>query len=152
VKFAVHFDEVVLVAADEPSTTFGPSRGLRLSRLDEICKEITVYFSRKDQIICVSHWVNPEYRLGYDGPPNKGDRRYFREVVFEFVDCTGCNDYGEDIRIIDMAEYTHQYDRRSPTVRNDIARALCGLPAKRPAYDDLSNVYDLFSAAGPAIA
>ena len=73
----------------------------------------------------------------------------FPNNVYEFVDCTGCNDYLSGGLLV-----SHQYYRESPMVRADIIATLAGAVPKRPAYNATTNVYSLFPptvvAAAPA--
>lgn len=135
----VIFDEIVLAAGDEISTTFSaPNKG-RLSRLAKLGREITTYSARDDVAMALSHIVNRNYRLGYDGPANEADTAFFSTAIFEFVDCTGVTDY-----ISSDLDRSHQYYRQSPTVRKDIVQSLAGLMPTRPAFDPAANVYSLF--------
>lgn len=137
------FDEVVLAAADETATTFSAPDGRRLSNLWRLGREITVYYNNDDKLLQLSNIVNRDFRLGYDGPPNKADTRFFSPNVYEFVDCTGVNDY-----ISNDIDRSHQYYRQSPTVRADIADSLAGAVPRRPRYDPETNVYSLFPPVG----
>ena len=138
------FDEVVLAAADEIATTFSTPNGGRLANLWRLGREITVYFNNDDILMAISHIANQNFRLGYDGPPNAADTGFFSPNVYEFVDCTGVNDY-----ISDEVDRSHQYYRQSPTVRTDIVMTLGGATPVRLKYDAAANVYSLFPA--PAI-
>ena len=133
------FDEVILAAADETATTFAAPNDDRLSQLWKVGREITVYHSRNDVAMQLSHLVNRDYRLGYDGPPNQADTQFFSPAVYEFVDCSGIRDYiGSGI------DRTHQYYRQSPTVRGDIVQSLAGFTPTRPKYDPETNLYYLY--------
>jgi esterase/lipase superfamily enzyme len=135
----VIFDEVILAAADETATTFSAASGDRLSQLFKVGREITVYFSRNDVAMELSHVVNKDYRLGYDGPPNESDTQFFSTAIYEFVDCSAIRDFiSADI------DRTHQYYRQSPTVRSDIVQSLAGFTPTRPKFDPAANVYSLF--------
>ncbi len=136
------FDEIVLAAADESATTFSTPNGGRLSDLWRLGREITVYYNNDDVLMHLSHIANQDYRLGYDGPPNKADKRFFSPNVYEFVDCTGVNDFISPL--IQAPDRSHQYYRQSPAVRADIAAGLAGLTPTRPRYDPSANVYSLF--------
>jgi esterase/lipase superfamily enzyme len=71
------FDSTVLAAADEPFDTFGLANGRRLANLREITSRITVYSSREDLLMHASRLANGDFRLGYDGPPNRADQTLF---------------------------------------------------------------------------
>lgn len=136
------FDNAVLAAADEIATTFTTPDNSRLSTLRTLAKRITVYFNYDDVLMHLSHIANGNFRLGYDGPPNKADTRIFDKATYSMVDCTGVNDYISDL--IDQPDRSHQYYRQSPTVRRDIAQTLTGATPPRPKYDSQTNVYSLF--------
>ncbi len=135
------FDEVVLAAADEEATTFAQPNGGRLSNLWRLGHEITTYFNNNDILMGFSEIVNAEdgKRLGDDGPPNEADTHFFSPNIYEFVDCTGIND-SIGTGLLD----SHQYYRKSPTVRADIVATLLGLTPKRLGFDPKANRYWLF--------
>jgi len=137
------FDNAVLAAADEFATTFTtPDRG-RLATLKSLAKRITVYFNYDDVLMHLSHIANGDFRLGYDGPPNRADKTIFDAATYAMVDCTGVNDYISTL--LEQPDQSHQYYRQSPTVRKDIAATLRGEVPKRPHYDAKTNAYSLFS-------
>lgn len=136
------FDEIILAAADEQANSFFLPNNRRLADLWRLGHEVTVYSNCNDVLMTASHWVNGDYRLGYDGPPNKSNTGFFSTSVYEFVDCTGVTDsIGRGL--LD----SHQYYRESPTVRTDILGVLAGLdgaalPGRTP--HPTKNVYTLF--------
>ena len=136
------FDNAVLAAADEIATTFTTPDNGRLSTLKALARRITVYFNYDDILMHLSHVANCDFRLGYDGPPNKADTSIFDKPTYSMVDCTGVNDYISDL--INEPDRSHQYYRQSPTVRADIAQTLTGAIAPRPRYDAKANAYSLF--------
>jgi esterase/lipase superfamily enzyme len=136
------FDEIMLAAADETATSFATPNDGRLADLWRLGREITVYYNNDDIAMALSHLINGDYRLGYDGPANKMDMRFFSPNVYEFVDCTGVDD---DIStLLQAPDRSHQYYRQSPTVRRDIAAGLAGLTPSRKRYDAQGNFYSLF--------
>jgi esterase/lipase superfamily enzyme len=137
------FDTAILAAADEVATTFTTPNNGRLCTLKKLAGRITVYFNYDDVLMHLSHLANCDYRLGYDGPPNKADLKVFDPPVYNMVDCTGVDDYISSI--FDQPDRSHQYYRQSPTVRLDIAQTLSGASPRRPRYDSKANVYSLFS-------
>jgi len=137
------FDEIILAAADEDAATFAAPNGRRLSHLWRLGREITVYSNRDDVAMALSHVANFDYRLGYDGPANAADTGFFSRNVYEFVNCSGVNDYLSNILV--EPDRSHQYYRQSPTVRADIAASLAGLTPNRLRYDASANVYSLFA-------
>jgi esterase/lipase superfamily enzyme len=134
------FNEVVLAAADETSTSFVTPHNGRLSSLWRLGHEITLYFNNHDLAMDLSHIANQDYRLGYDGPPNKADINFFSTNVYDFVDCSAIKDYIDPT----AADRSHQYYRSSPIVRADIAAILAGQQPQRQ-YDDKHNVFSLGS-------
>lgn len=116
------FDEVVLAAADEVATSFEAPDGARLSRLPQISKRISVYYNEVDVAMFLSMAVNRNDRLGKDGADRKTDATLYPPDRFRNVDCTGVDDYNR----LDPIDATHQYYRRSPIVRNDIATLIGG--------------------------
>ena len=136
------FDEVVLAAADEVCTTFSTADNGRLAALWRLGREITVYFNRDDIAMALSHIVNHDFRLGYAGPPNAADTGFFSRNVYDFVDCTGIDDYISSL--LAAPDRSHQYYRQSPTVRSDILETLAGVTPARPRYDKTANLYGLF--------
>ncbi|MFI4999689.1 MAG: alpha/beta hydrolase [Reyranellales bacterium] len=135
------FDEVILAAADEPATTFN-TPNQRLAGLAQVGSEITVYYNNDDILMRLSHIANGGvHRLGYDGPANKPDTELFPPSVYEFVDCTGVNDFLNSPLALDRS---HQYYRQSQRVRTDIVQTLAGFAPARPKFDPIENVYTLF--------
>lgn len=118
------FDEVILAAADEVAETFEVPNGGRLSFLPKIAKRISVYASEIDVAMFLSMAVNRNDRLGFKGAENKDNQTLYPPATFRSVDCTSIDDYSW----IDPPDATHQYYRRSPTVRADIAALIAGQP------------------------
>ena len=112
------FDQVFLAAADEIYRTFEyPSEG-RLSGLSELTRRITILTSINDQVLQFSNVINGMKRLGQDGPHDKFDLTRFPPATYRMVDCSAFQDYFFD------PGTSHQYYRRSPTVRAAIAQAM----------------------------
>ena len=135
------FDEIVLAAGDELATTFAIPNGGRLSNLWRLGNEITVYSNKNDALMKLSRIVNAAdgNRLGYEGPPNAADTRFFSSNVYEFIDCTGIDDsLGKGLMD------THQYYRESRKVRADIVSVLLGSQRDLNHYDYADNMYRLF--------
>jgi esterase/lipase superfamily enzyme len=115
------FDEVILAAADEVHNSFDLPPIGRLSALNRLCRRISIYASEADQVLDVSFLFNDlTKRLGRDGPDNAGDPNRFPPATYRTVNCSGFRDY--DVNF----QYSHQYYRRSPGVRTDIAKTLVG--------------------------
>lgn len=119
------FDEVFLAAADEQADSFGGPPGTRLSRLPGLCDRISIYSSRRDIAMDLSRAVNGDERLGFDGPTDKADIAAFPPATFRLGDTTEVDDFDP----LTPQDATHQYYRRSATVRADIARTMAGNPA-----------------------
>jgi esterase/lipase superfamily enzyme len=137
------FDTAVLAAADEVATSFSSPNNGRLRMLKSLARHITLYFNYDDVLMHLSHLANCDFRLGYDGPPNKSDIQFFDRPTYAMVDCTGVDDYISSI--FDQPDRSHQYYRQSPTVRFDIAQTLVGQSPFRPRYDAHANVFSLFA-------
>ena len=59
-------------------------------------------------------------RLGEDGPYDASDTTEFPPAKYRVVDCTSIDDYDFGLAS------SHQYYRRSPTVRTNIANTMAG--------------------------
>jgi esterase/lipase superfamily enzyme len=115
------FDEVILAAADEVynSFEFGPAG--RLSALDRLGQRISVYASGEDAVLDISMAINlGAKRLGQDGPHDRSNTNRFPPPKYRTVQCGGFRDYA-----INLGS-SHQYYRRSPGVRMDIANTMAG--------------------------
>jgi len=112
------FDEALLAAADEVfnSFDFGPQG--RLSGLSRLAKRISIYSSERDEVLKLSNVLNLVQRLGQDGPHDGSDTGRFPPDKYLMVDCTSATDYAFN------PESSHQYYRRSPKVRADIAKTM----------------------------
>ena len=114
------FDEVFLAAADERFDTFGFPAGARLSRLKDLGRRISIYYSVLDIAMYLSLAVNLITRLGHEGPRHKADQTEFDPARYRILDCAEVDDYNKAI----PPDASHQYYRRSPKVRADIAAAM----------------------------
>ena len=113
------FDEALLAAADEIYNSFEYMPSGRLSALDRLTRRISTYFSEEDAVLKLSMAVNlGAKRLGQDGPHDRFDTNRFPPSKYRTVDCTGFRDYD-----VGLAS-SHQYYRRSPGVRTDIANTM----------------------------
>jgi esterase/lipase superfamily enzyme len=137
------FDSIILAAADEQSDTFALADGRRLANLRQITPRIAVYSSREDVLMLASRLVNGNFRLGFDGPPNRADRTFFPPGMYEFLDCTANRDFTDPF--LASPDRTHQYYRQSVSVRQDVARVLKGVaaPAGARTFDAVRNVFSL---------
>ncbi len=117
---AVLFDAAVLAAADEVYDSFSYPFPQRLSGLTHFAGQVSAYFSRADEALILSNLVNGVQRLGQDGPAGDSDTTKFPPALFRTMDCTACQDYDFN------TSSSHEYYRRSPTVRADIASVIAG--------------------------
>jgi esterase/lipase superfamily enzyme len=118
---ALLFDEAILAAADERYETFDFPLPRRLSGLERLAQRISTYFSAADLVLGVSVMINAGIRrLGQNGPRGRTDTTRFPPARYRMVDCTRFIDYAYDFAS------SHQYYRRSPGVRTDIATLMDG--------------------------
>ena len=115
------FDEAILAAPDERYDSFDFPEPGRLSSLHRLAQRISIYFSAADAVLAVSMAINlGAKRLGQDGPHDRFDTNKFPAAQYRMVNCTGFRDYDFSFAS------SHQYYRRSPGVRTDIAAAMAG--------------------------
>jgi hypothetical protein len=69
-------------------------------------------------VLALSHALNGSKRLGQDGPDDRSNATRFPPTIYRMVDCTGFRDYTIDFQA------SHQYYRRSPGVRADLANTM----------------------------
>jgi esterase/lipase superfamily enzyme len=113
------FDEAFLAAADEVYNTFEFGPEGRLSSLSRLAKRISIYSSERDDVLKLSMAVNLGVkRLGQDGPHDRANGTRFPPATYRMVDCSAVTDYAFDLAS------SHQYYRRSPLVRTDIAKTM----------------------------
>jgi esterase/lipase superfamily enzyme len=114
------FDAAVLAAADEVYDTFSYPSPTRLSGLTQFAGLVSIYYSRSDQALALSKFVNHVQRLGQDGPLGEADPTKFPPALYRMMDCSTYRDYDFN------TSSSHEYYRRSPTVRADIAKVIAG--------------------------
>lgn len=113
------FDEAILAAADERYDSFDFPEPGRLSALHRLAGRISIYFSAADAVLSLGMAINlGAKRLGQDGPHDRFDAAKFPPSQYRMVDCRGFYDYAFDFTS------SHQYYRRSPGVRTDIATTM----------------------------
>jgi esterase/lipase superfamily enzyme len=113
------FDLAVLAAGDCDYDAFDQPNLARLSGLVDLSDRVAIYFSRADNVLQVSMFVNlGAKRLGQDGPHNRADTVEFPTAQYAMQDCSDVRDYPFD------PLSSHQYYRESPTVRGLIADAM----------------------------
>jgi esterase/lipase superfamily enzyme len=114
------FDEVLLAAADERFDSFGFPAGARLSRLRDLGRRISIYYSVRDIALYLSFAVNLTARIGHEGPEHKADAARFDPARYRIADCAEVGDYD----LFSPSDASHQYYRRSKKVRADIAAVM----------------------------
>ncbi|WP_376093240.1 alpha/beta hydrolase [Roseomonas sp. CCTCC AB2023176] len=115
------FDEVFLAAADTEHAEDGAGPPF-LRNLRALASRVTQYASTADDILRLSQVVNRQQRLGRDGPIDRTDATAYPPPQYRLVDCSAVRDDGPGQGI----DTSHQYYRRVPAVRDDIARAMAG--------------------------
>jgi esterase/lipase superfamily enzyme len=121
---ALLFDETILAAADEIYNSFDFPPPGRLSDLSRLTDRTSIYYSEADMVLPVSMAINlGAKRLGQDGPHDRSNTGRFPPAQYRMVDCTGFRDYPFDFAS------SHQYYRRSPEVRSDIAELMASAAA-----------------------
>src|SRR4029077_3014320 len=83
---------------------------------------VSGFFSPRDVAGYFSPAINLTESLGFDGPANKSSPTQYPPNRFRSINCTDLNDYDS----IHPPDSSHQYYRRSPKARDDIARAFTG--------------------------
>jgi esterase/lipase superfamily enzyme len=115
------FDEAILAAADERYDTFEFPPPGRLSNLHRLAKRIAICFSTADAVLALSVAINlGARRLGQEGPHHRFDTNRFPPSEYLMVDCSEFRDYRFGFAS------SHQYYRRSPGVRAEIAQVMAG--------------------------
>jgi esterase/lipase superfamily enzyme len=97
---AMLFDEVFLAAADERFDSFTLPMAARLSRLADLTPRISIYYSVRDIASLSQFCRQPGTSAGTRGPDT------------------------HDYDLLDPPDASHQYYRRSPKVRADIAATM----------------------------
>ncbi len=69
-------------------------------------------------MLCLSNVINGQQRLGQDGAKYHGNATLFPPAQYRTVDCSAFDDYDRDF------QSSHQYYRRSPRARADIAAVM----------------------------
>ena len=116
------FDETLLAAADADFAE-GKAGPAWLGAAGRLSTRVSQYVSGADQILRLSQVVNGVQRLGRDGPVDRTDTGAYPPAKFRLVDCSGLVDPGPGQGI----DTSHQYYRRIPAVRDDMARVMAGL-------------------------
>ena len=115
---ALLFDEAFLAAPDERYDSFAFPRDGRLSGLHRLTPRIMILFSQADAVLGVSAFLNGTQRMGQSGPQARFDTDRFPPDQYSMLDCTGYHDFQFGFGT------SHQYYRRSPSVRGLISAAM----------------------------
>ncbi len=115
------FDHAVLAAGDSAAAQAGLAP-VWVTSMPLWAAGTSLYVSDADRILMLSEGVNGTQRLGSKGPPGQRNAAVFPPDRVRFIACGRLPDTGPDAGV----DGTHQYYRRIPAVRNDIARALAG--------------------------
>lgn len=115
------FDEAISASADSPfqEDGIGPHW---LNHLGKVSGRVSLYHSAGDQILRLSQVVNNIQRLGRSGPPDRADMMRYPKDRWRFVDCEKLHDTGPGLTL----DSSHQFYRRLPEVRDDVARVMTG--------------------------
>jgi esterase/lipase superfamily enzyme len=113
------FDEAISAAADSPFEEMGQAPAW-LSHLGRLSGRVSIYHSAGDQILRLSQVVNNVQRLGRSGPADRNDLKRYPKDRWRFVDCENLLDTGPGLSL----DSSHQFYRRIPEVRNDMARVM----------------------------
>jgi esterase/lipase superfamily enzyme len=115
------FDEALSAAADSPflENELGPAW---LTHLGKVSGRVSLYHSAGDQILRLSQVVNNIQRLGRSGPGDRTDLTRYPKDRWRFVDCENLKDTGPGLSL----DSSHQFYRRIPAVRDDMARVMAG--------------------------
>jgi hypothetical protein len=116
------FDEAISAAADTDWQGADGTGPIWLRLLAKLSGRVSLYHSEADNILRLSQVVNDMQRLGRSGPPDITDRDIYPPASFRFVDCAGAVDDGPGSTF----DSPHQFYRRVPAVRDDIAKVMAG--------------------------
>lgn len=117
------FDEAFSVSADTGWSEKTGASPAWLQHLGKLSGRVHVHHSPADKILQLSTVVNSIKRLGESGPKDILDAARYPSGRFRFVDCSVFRDTGPRQSI----DTSHQFYRRVPAVRDDLAKAMAGL-------------------------
>lgn len=113
------FDEALSAAADCPHAEAGRGPAW-LGHLAALSGRVSHYHSAGDQVLRLSQVVNNIQRLGRSGPVDRTDLTRYPRESSRFVDCERLEDAGPGLSL----DSSHQFYRRIPEVRDDMARVM----------------------------
>lgn len=113
------FDEALSAAADCPHAEAGRGPAW-LGHLAALSGRVSLYHSAGDQVLRLSQVVNNIQRLGRSGPVDRTDLTRYPRESSRFVDCERLEDAGPGLSL----DSSHQFYRRIPEVRDDMARVM----------------------------
>ena len=115
------FDEAISAAADAPFGEGGAGPAW-LQALGKLSGRVSLYHSSGDDILRLSQVVNNVQRLGRSGPIDRTDAALYPKDRCRFVDCANLADTGPNLTL----DASHQFYRRIPAIRDDMARVMTG--------------------------
>ncbi|UPY38569.1 alpha/beta fold hydrolase [Sediminicoccus sp. KRV36] len=118
---SILFDEAISVSADSPYAENGVGPAW-LGHLGQLSGRVSLYHSAGDQVLRLSQVVNDLQRLGRSGPTDRTDQARYPRDRCRFVDCENLADTGPGLSL----DSSHQFYRRIPAVRDDMARVMAG--------------------------
>jgi esterase/lipase superfamily enzyme len=116
------FHVSLLAAGDCRFDAFSHPHLTGLEGLSLLTSRISIYYSREDEVLCLSQVINSIQRLGSDGPKNRSDQTKFPPASYRMFDATDIKDYDRNFLT------SHQYYRLSPTVRDVMATDMAPPP------------------------
>ncbi|MCQ4162223.1 alpha/beta fold hydrolase [Roseomonas sp. GC11] len=116
------FDEILLAASDADWSEGVGAAPSWLLALPRIGQRVSVYHSSADQILRLSATITGRQRIGRSGPFGLPDAALYPAASWRFVDCHALT----DMQPHHSLDSCHQYYRRLPVVRDDIAAILDG--------------------------
>lgn len=118
------FDEAILAAADEHRHALERPDRSEMFRLRDLAQRHSIYFSTRDATLdLLSRPINNFIPLGLRGPASATNTTLYPPPTSRQVNCTDAWDLLDVDQSIKF-DASHQYYRRSPTVRDDIARLM----------------------------
>jgi esterase/lipase superfamily enzyme len=120
------FDEAVLAAGDADWDVANRPPDWLLG-MTQLARRTSIYHSTDDSILWVSDGLNNDRRLGLSGPLGGDQPQPFTAPQFCLANCAGLPDPLSNAEV----DYSHQYYRRVPQVRQHIAGSFAGAARAR---------------------